>query len=217
MRSLLQATLKVFTHELSRLWDDLSPDMDKALKGMRSAEWVKMEEREGLEVIELANPVFQRLHTCKIFALQGSLRMAILPGVDGTGSREPRARGSLMHVRNQSAITPVVPRSKDEYGEVFVWKDVHALATYDGTLLLWDSLTSDTSDNDAGAAAWGDEGEEENSEKKDKTAKTGSTGTGGSNAHRWFGRDPLFSLNVREADVRPLITLGLDAFVVEPR
>jgi hypothetical protein len=87
VRSLLEATLKVFSHELSRLWDDLSPDIEIALSRSTSGNYLLSGERGAnmhkdeinLEVASLAKPIFEQMPISKIYALKGTLRLAILP------------------------------------------------------------------------------------------------------------------------------------------
>jgi hypothetical protein len=85
------------------------------------------------------------------------------------------------------------------------WLPVTAVVTYDGNFLLYENFASDndsieTSGNDTAASDSG----------------SGSSSSSGSRrqSQKWFHSDALLRTNLSGAAVQPLLTLGMDAFVV---
>ena len=179
---------------------------------------------EEEEYSALCNPAFPSAPLSHVYAYQGRLCVAVsiietppvsprssntleqaspVAGVGGgmrgggrkslgSGITNPQEANLAQYYLNlqKYIIIPDIHGKAVEYR----WLPVTAVVTYDGNLLLYESYP-------------GDKDRDTDADQKDSAGRT--------RTQKWFHSDALLRTHLRSADVEPLITLGLDAFIIK--
>ena len=114
-----------------------------------------------------------------------------------------------------------VPVSESKEVDNYKWLPVTAVVTYDGSLLLYEAFEGDDEDvNVAGEnLAKNTDGPGSGNIGDTSTAATATTNATTRSKdlrdQKWYASDALIRLSLRDANIQPLLTLRLDAFVVK--
>jgi len=222
VQTLLQATLKVFSHEQRRMWEDIMQDLNSLQAAQRRATisanqtfgtsqaWKELppgaaaalaaSQLEDEEYSSLCNPVFPRAPKSLIFAHKGKLCVAVTKTTKaGNPTQEVTAAYYYSHLP-KLLTTPSAGSKSDSYK----WMPVTAVVTYDGSMLLYEAFEGDADDDKEGVPAPGVD---------DSSSRSGNKLV--ADTQKWYQSDALLRISLRSAVIEPLLTLGLDAFVIK--
>ncbi len=255
VQNLLQATLKVFSHEQRKMWEEIVNDLNSLQIAQRrqmissnqtisslhaagwreipagSAEAMAASQLEDEEYSALCNPSFPPAQPAMIFARKGKLCVAVVKNAAHFLQSKVGSPGILMRKSSfsMSATSPMPELSNAQYYSNlsrlltvpskdmeadYRWLPVTVVVTYDGALLLYEAFDGDDGDSEptVGAETSGAEVMMNAGSKSDA-----SNDDMGRDRQKWYRTNVLLRINLRGADVAPLLTLGIDAFAINAR
>lgn len=210
--ALLQSTVKVFAHEQCRAFEDGVTELRKVGSRIPSqaggSPSISKTGNEGNpsvgaddDLMGLINPALPAIPTgCGSVAKTGILSCAVSslpPALSRRLSQSSSASGTPGGTNSGSSSSSKAPPS---FADEYQWVKLAAVVTFDGTLLLYDHQphTADVDDEDDNTNS------SPNSSPSPPLAWT-------------LDVDPVATVDLNQAEVEPLLLLGLDAFVVKPR
>jgi len=238
VQTLLQATLKVFSHEQRRMWEDIMQDLNSLQAAQRratvsanqtfgtshalkelppgTAAALAASQLEDEEYSSLCNPVFPRAPRPLILAHKGKLCVAVTKTTKAGVNPIQEVNASYYYSHLLKLLTVPVAGSKAE--ATYKWLPVTAVVTYDGSLLLYEAFEGDDDDDHNGKddeASAAEDGASANSTNSSSAAAKKALAPEAPDTQKWYQSDALLRLSLRSADVEPLLTLGLDVFVIK--